>query len=151
MMHFSEKMNWEQLGSHFSTKLFKYSFPNPDVKCKTKSHANLRYTTCLASFIIFNTHDKIMHIQLGENECIFHKCKVVIWVQITNSMHPISNFCLSWLPVMLFSCTLFTSNNIISLAICCKWAFVNFWKTTNCTPPTGSCNSVVFENFTSAY
>ena len=78
MIYFSEKMNWEQLGSHFSTKLFNYSFLNPDVKCKTKSHANLRYTTCLVSFIIFNTHDKIMHIQLGENECIFHKCKVVI-------------------------------------------------------------------------
>ena len=52
-MYFTEKVNREQLGSHFPTKRFKYSFLNPDVKCKTKSFANLRHNTCLTSFIIF--------------------------------------------------------------------------------------------------
>ena len=57
-----------------------------------------------------------------------HKCKVVTWVQITNSSHTLSKFHLhcyyAWCSALtffdVFSCTLFTSNNIISFVILCN-------------------------------
>ena len=90
---------------------------------------------------------KIMCIRLAENECVLmkHNCKVVTRMQSINSAQTFSilsvlTFC------DVFSCTLLTSNNMISLAIWCYMKFVNWSRTANC-----SRNFVVFGKFTCAW
>ena len=65
-------------------------------------------------------------------------------------MGTLSKFHLSWLCAV-FTCTILTSNNTISLALWCTKTLVNFSKTINCTCSTGSRNFVVLKKFTHAY
>ena len=67
-------------------------------------------------------------------------CNVGSQVQITNCTQALSKFLLSWLPVMLFSRKLLTSNNMISSVIWCKYAP----KTTNCTHLISSCDFFLY-------
>lgn len=71
------------------------------------------------SFNIYqnNKHEKIRHIRLAEDECIFHVMLRLLLLQIVQVL---PKFCLSWLSVVHFSFKLVSSNNTISCAIWCK-------------------------------
>ena len=107
---------------------------------KWKQNQLLGWFTCSHHY---NIHEKIMCFK-----CILHVTQVQCCKSSANyELHSqaLSKFLLSWPPVMLFSCKLLTSNNMISSVIWCKYAP----KTTNCTHLISSCDFFfVFEKCT---
>lgn len=69
------------------------------------SYTSKRFVSMNNTFYIHeNTHEKIMPSDWLKTSAFFiwHECKVVTWVQITNSGCTPSKFCLSWLSLQFF-------------------------------------------------